>query len=260
MTMNPLCCPGLGVRAAGRAGERWARRLVLLLAVLAVSLPVAARAAPGNAIAWPAILFPDKNLSPYWVAELIVQNKIPMQIQAFDVDGDTRKIQRFYQEWLSGKADFSETTLDGIPILGARDGHFRITAEFRPLPNGKQQVRISSAWLHGAVPQLVSDQLQRRSYLAVPMGTDEFSDTFSFDADRVNRTTVWGNTLSVEANELYIREQALVAGWTVLSRKTIKGGTRAQVVLRRGGQEAVIAIAHNGVGCSIVISNTLPQA
>ena len=54
--------------------------------------------------------------------------------------------------------------------------------------------------------------------------------------------------------------QALVAGWTVLSRKTIKGGTRAQVVLRRGGQEAVIAIAHNGVGCSIVISNTLPQA
>jgi hypothetical protein len=31
-------------------------------------------------------------------------------------------------------------------------------------------------------------------------------------------------------------------------------------VLRRGGQEAVIAIAHNGVGCSIVVSNTLPQA
>ena len=175
-------------------------------------------------------------------------------------DGDTRKAQRFYQEWLGGKADYSETTLEGIPIVGARDGNFRITVEFRPLPSGKQQVRISSAWLHGAVPQLVSEQLQRRSYLAVPMGTDEFSDTFSFDADRVNRTTVWGNTLSVEANELYIREQALVAGWTVLSRKTIKGGTRAQVVLRRGGQEAVIAIAHNGVGCSIVVSNTLPQA
>lgn len=260
MTMNPLCCPGLGARAAGRAGERWARLVGLLLLVLAIAQPVVARAAPGSAIAWPVILFPDKNLSPYWVAELIVQNKIPMQIQAFEVDGDTRKAQRFYQEWLGGKADFSQTTLDGIPILGARDGHFRITVEFRPLPSGKQQVRISSAWLHGAVPQLVSDQLQRRSRLAVPMGTDEFSDTFSFDTERVNRTTVWGNTLSVEANELYIREQALVAGWTVLSRKTVKGGTQAQVVLRRGGQEAVIAIAHNGVGCSIVISNTLPQA
>ncbi|MEJ5029994.1 hypothetical protein WH303_12595 [Comamonas sp. MYb69] len=260
MTMMLLHRPRRGALAARRPAGLWGPLAWLLLAALAAAMPLAARAAPASAIAWPAILFPDKNLSPYWVAELIVQNKIPMQIQAFDVDGDTRKAQRFYQEWLGGKADFSETTLDGIPILGARDGNFRITVEFRPLPSGKQQVRISSAWLHGAVPQLVSDQLQRRSHLAVPMGSDEFSDTFSFDADRVNRTSVWGNTLSVEANELYIREQALVAGWTVLSRKTIKGGTRAQVVLRRGGQEAVIAIAHNGVGCSIVISNTLPQA
>jgi len=260
MTMLLLHRPRRGVRAVRRPAGLWLPLAWLLLAALAAAVPLAARAAPGSAIAWPVILFPDKHLSPYWVAELIVQNKIPMQIQAFDIDGDTRHAQRFYQEWLGGKSDFSETTLEGIPILGARDGHFRITVEFRPLPSGKQQVRISSAWLHGAVPQLVSEQLQRRSYLAVPMGTDEFSDTFSFDADRVNRTTVWGNTLSVEANELYIREQALVAGWTVLSRKTIQGGTRAQVVLRRGGQEAVIALAHNGVGCSIVISNTLPQA
>ena len=235
------------------------RMLAWVLMAGAVMLPMTkmALALEVHGIAWPNVLFPEKNMSPYWVAELVVQNGVPMQIQAVDIAGGAERAQRFYREWLQSKSEYAQTTLDGVPILSAREGNFRITVEFRLPQHGKQQIRISSALIYGAVPEVVGAQLQRSTAMAVPLGTDQLSDTFSFDDDLVNRTTAWGNTLSVEANELYIREQAIASGWTVIRHRTIKGGLRVQLVLRRSRQEAVVAIAHNGQHCSIVISNTL---
>lgn len=218
--------------------------------------PALAQAWP--AIHWPAVLVPDKKVSAYWVAERLVQNGVPMQIKGIDLSGSTEREVTFYRDWLQTKRDFVETRLNGNLVMAARDGDFRIVAEFKPSKEaGKTQVRFTTAWVYGKVPDIVGPQLAQDLALTMPLGTDQLSDTFSFDADLVNRTTVYGNSLSVEANELYIREQALLRGWTVVGRSTLKGGLRIQTVLRRNKQEAIVATTRNGQFCSIVISNTL---
>lgn len=216
----------------------------------------AAWAQPQN-IAWPDVPWP-KGAKVYWVAPDIVHNTIPMRIAAFDARESPEATRRFYEAWFSDKPNASVTSVQGSEVLGGRVGDFHVSVELRRAPNDPgTSGRITTALVYNADAPTGPERIERMGRgFPRPPGSDVLSDTVSHDAERRNRTLTIRNGMSVETNALYLREQLILQGWTLIQDKTVRGGLHSSLIFRKTGEELVVNIGMRDGECYLVTSQT----
>ena len=67
------------------------------------------------------------------------------------------------------------------------------------------------------------------------------------------------NGVSVETNALYLREQLLRLGWTLVQDRTVEGGQRSALVFRRTNEEMVVSIVKRDQSYVVTASQTSPE-
>ena len=209
---------------------------------------------------WPAIPSPAAAKT-FWIAEYIEQNTIPMQIRGIESSDPLEVVSRFYEKWLSDKTGYGVTTLGPMRVLGARFGLYQVTVQLRAVPSGTAG-RLVAAVVYDEVKseQALRERAERIGKgFPRPAGSQVVSDTLSFDEGQRNRTIVVTNNVSVETNALYLREQMIRLGWTLIQDRTLEGGTRSSLVFRRNSEEMTVAISRRDDGYFIVASQTSPE-
>lgn len=234
--------------------QRW-----MLAAAWLACLCGAAAAAPPQRD-WPRIPWPP-GAKVFWIAEYIEQNTIPMQIRGIESGEPLETVSRYYEKWLADKKGYGVSTAGPLRVLGARFGEYQVTVQLSAGPSGTVG-RLVAAVVYDEIRD--EQALQERAArigkgFPRPPGSQVVSDTLSFDEGQRNRTIVVTNNVSVEANALYLREQMIRLGWTLVQDRTVEGGLRSALVFRRNGEEMVVAISRRDDAYFIVASQTTPE-
>jgi len=230
-----------------------------MLAACWLCLCSAAAAAPPQRD-WPAIPSP-LGAKTFWIAEYIEQNTIPMQIRGIESADPMEVVSRFYEKWLADKTGYGVNTVGPMRVLGARMGLYQVTVQLRAAPSGTVG-RLVAAVVYDEVKseQGLRERAERIGKgFPRPAGSQVVSDTLSYDEGQRNRTIVITNNVSVETNALYLREQMIRLGWTLVQDRTVEGGTRSALVFRRNSEEMVVTISRNDGAYFIVASQTTPE-
>lgn len=221
--------------------------------------PQVAAAAPPQ-LDWPAIPSPS-GAKTFWIAEYVEQNTVPMQIRGIESTESMEAVSRYYEKWLADKTGYGVSTVGALRVLGARLGMYQVTVQLRARPEGTAG-RLVAARVYDEVQseQRMQERAERIGKgFPRPAGSQVVSDTLSFDEGQRNRTIVVTNGVSVETNALYLREQMIRLGWTLLQDRTVEGGTRSALVFRRNSEEMVVTISKRDDGYFIVASQTTPE-
>jgi hypothetical protein len=230
-----------------------------MLAAVWLCLCGAAAAAPPQRD-WPAIPSPA-SAKTFWIAEYIEQNTIPMQIRGIESADPMEVVSRFYEKWLADKPGYGVSKVGQSRVLGARFGLYQVTVQLRARPEGTVG-RLVAAVIYDEVKS-EQDMRERAERIGKgfprPAGSQVVSDTLSYDEGQRNRTIVVTNNVSVETNALYLREQMIRLGWSLLQDRTLEGGTRSALVFRRNSEEMVVTISRNDGSYFIVASQTTPE-
>jgi len=206
---------------------------------------------------WPAIPSPS-GARTYWIAEYMEHNTIPMQIRGFESGESVQEISRYYEKWFADKTGYGVTQVGEARVLGARLGVYQVTVQLRAVPSG------TAGRLVAAVIYEEGESAEERTErvgkgFPRPPGSQVISDTISYDEGQRNRTIMVANGMSVETNSLYLREQMIRLGWTLLQDRTVEGGERSALVFRRGREEMVVTIARRDETYLVVASQTTPD-
>ena len=209
---------------------------------------------------WPAIPSPAAAKT-FWIAEYIEQNTIPMQIRGIESSDPLEVVSRFYEKWLSDKTGYGVTTLGPMRVLGARFGLYQVTVQLRARTGGTVGRLVAAVVYDEAASEQRNEERMQRigKGFPRPAGSQVVSDTLSFDEGQRNRTIVVTNNVSVETNALYLREQMIRLGWTLIQDRTLEGGTRSSLVFRRNSEEMVVTITRRDDAYFIVASQTTPE-
>ena len=206
---------------------------------------------------WPQVPVPG-DARAFWVAEYIEQNTVPMQIRGLESRAPMKEVSRYYEKWLAERPGYGVTTLGAVRILGARFGDYQVTVQLRDTPEGTIGRLVSAA-----VYEPVGDVQERSARIGRgfprPAGSQVVSDTLSWDQGQRNRTIVVTNGVSVETNALYLREQLLRLGWTLVQDRTIEGGQRSALVFRRTNEEMAVTIVKRDQAYVVTASQTSPE-
>ncbi len=209
---------------------------------------------------WPAIPSPS-GAKVFWIAEYIEQNTIPMQIRGIESKESLEAVSRYYEKWLADKVGFGVSNIGPVRVIGARLGVYQVTVQLRARPEGTTG-RLVAAVIYDEMKS--AESMQERAErigkgFPRPAGSQVISDTISYDSGQRNRTIMVTNGVSVETNALYLREQMIRLGWSLLQDRTIEGGQRSALVFRRGSEEMVVTISKRDDGYFIVASQTTPD-
>lgn len=181
-----------------------------------------------------------------WVAQEMVHNGIPMQIQTFHANTPPREVIAFYrQEWSArGGRSPVENTSGEWQIIGQRQGDYYITVQARAGGGAKSQGYI-------AVTQLstLGKRAHSPSVAAFPSlgGTQIISQSQANDGGKKSITLVLRNGFSIESNSGFYRATLSGEGWTLLQ----DFDPASQGVAGR-----VMYFERNGESCHISMSNT----
>ena len=231
-----------------------------MLAAAWLVLCHAASAAGAPQRDWPAIPSPS-GARIFWIAEYIEQNTIPMQIRGIESGESMEAVSRYYEKWLADKVGYGVSTVGPMRVLGARLGVYQVTVQLRARPEGTVG-RLVAAVIYDEAgsERSIEDRMQRIGKgFPRPAGSQVVSDTLSFDEGQRNRTIVVTNGVSVETNALYLREQMIRLGWSLLQDRTVEGGLRSALVFRRNSEEMVVTISKRDDAYFIVASQTTPE-
>jgi hypothetical protein len=206
---------------------------------------------------WPAIPSPA-GASTYWISEYLEQNTVPMQIRGFESTASVDEVTRYYEKWFADKKGYGVTQVGPVRVLGARMGVYQVTVQLRTGPSGTLGRLVAAV-----VYETGLDTRERAERIGKgfprPAGSHVVSDTLSFDNGQRNRTIVLVNGVSIETNALYLREQMIRLGWSLLQDRTVEAGQRSALVFRRGTEEMVVTISRKDEAYFIVASQTSPE-
>ena len=206
---------------------------------------------------WPQVPAPE-DARVFWIAEYVEQNTVPMQIRGIESKAPMKDVSRYYEKWLADKAGYGVTTVGAVRILGARFGAYQVTVQLRDRPEGTVGRLVTAA-----VYEPAGDEQERLARIGRgfprPAGSQVVSDTLSYDQGQRNRTIVVTNGVSVETNALYLREQMIRLGWSLVQDRTIDGGQRTGLVFRRNNEEMVVTIVKRDEAYFVTASQTSPE-
>lgn len=230
-----------------------------MLAVAWLCLCGSAAAAPPQRD-WPAIPSPS-GAKTFWIAQYVEQNTVPMQIRGIESAEPMEAVSRFYEKWFADKVGYGVSKVGASRVLGARLGIYQVTVQLRARPEGTVGRLVAAAiYEQEESGQSLRERAERIGKgFPRPTGSQVVSDTLSFDEGQRNRTIVVTNNVSVETNALYLREQMIRLGWSLLQDRTIEGGTRSALVFRRNNEEMVVTISRNDGAYFVVASQTTPE-
>jgi hypothetical protein len=213
---------------------------------------------------WPEVPSPP-GASTYWIAQYLEQNTIPMQIRGFDTPMTAAEVEDYYRKWFADKVGFGASNIGDVRVLGARMGSYQVTVQLgAKLPGTVGRVSLAAVYESGETGQ-AGGKTERERIESIgrgfprPAGSQVISDTLSFDTGQRNRTIVLMNNVSIETNALYLREQLLRLGWTLLQDRTVEAGQRSALVFRRGPEEMVVTIAKHEDAYIVISSQTTPD-
>lgn len=212
---------------------------------------------------WPAIPSPP-DASTFWIAEYLEQNTVPMQIRGFETRVPLSEVVRYYEKWFADKNGYGASELGPARVLGARMGAYQVTVQLWATPTGAgagmgTKGRLVAAVVYEDVPDPEARAARIGRGFPRPAGSQVISDTLSFDRGQRNRTVMVTNGVSVETNALYLREQMIRLGWTLVQDRTIDGGLRSGLVFRRAQEEMVVTIARRDTDYIVIASQTSPD-
>ncbi|MGJ7554351.1 hypothetical protein ACSFBI_10150 [Variovorax sp. RB3P1] len=209
---------------------------------------------------WPAIPWPS-GAKVFWIAEYLEQNTVPMQIRGIESTESVAAVSRYYEKWLADKKGYGVSTVGPLRVLGARFGEYQVTVQLRAGPSGTVGRLVAAVVYDEAGSEQAMQARAERigKGFPRPAGSQVVSDTLSFDEGQRNRTIVITNGVSVETNALYLREQMIRLGWSLLQDRTVEGGLRSALVFRRNSEEMVVTITRRDDAYFIVASQTTPE-
>ena len=210
---------------------------------------------------WPEVPSPP-GASSYWIAQDLEQNTVPMQIRGFDTRLSVAEVEDYYRKWFADKVGYGASDIGGVRVLGARMGVYQVTVQLGAKPPGTVG-RVSLAAVYESGEAGGRSERERIESIGRgfprPAGSQVISDTLSFDDRQRNRTIVLMNNVGIETNALYLREQLLRLGWTLLQDRTVEAGRRSALVFRRGPEEMVVTIAQRDDAYIVISSQTTPD-
>ena len=144
-----------------------------------------------------------------WIAEDIVQNGVPMQIQQFNSGLTVSEVLQFYRDHWAGRAKgetpgYLENTLPGWNVISMLDNNDIVALQIRPSSKGGAEGYLSTANVTSKSEQ---DKLTRD--FPKPSGTQLISSTKSFDAGK-QATTILMMMKQKRWNSWRLR---FLAGW-----------------------------------------------
>ncbi len=171
-----------------------------------------------------------------WVAEDMVHNGVPMRIQFFRSKAAPGEVLADYRRrWSDGaRRQYVENRIGPWKVISHAVGEFFISVQVRPAAGGSE----------GYLAQRPL-ALKTRSVLglgvALPPGSEVVNDILDRDARRPSRTLLAFNSLSVDDNAAFFRENYPRNGWSLASDAKGRNGGR-QMLLQRPGEELSLAL------------------
>ena len=204
---------------------------------------------------WPRVkAAPGATLQ--WVAQNMVHNGVPMQIQTFQANTPPREVIAFYrQEWSarSGRPPV-ENTSGEWQIIGQRQGNYYITVQARTGNGAKSQGYIAVTQLSAAGKRELLPSVAAFPSLG---GTQIISQSQADDDGKKSITLVLRNGFSMESNSGFYRSTLSGEGWTLLQDfdPASQGMTGRVMYFERKGESCHISMTSADDGYTVIAVN-----
>ncbi len=189
-----------------------------------------------------------------WVAEDIVQNGVPMQVQQLQSGLSVGEVLNFYRTQWSGAAQgdgpaFVENQVGEWQTISQLKNDRQVVVQVKPGEAGGAEGFISVADI-GATPE------RDREAEAFPAmsGSQLVSSTRSRDGEKFATTIIYLNSFSVESNGNYYKEEMTADGWSMVHRLVQEDNT--VMLFNRQGKSCEIALSDNR-GRTVILANIL---
>lgn len=212
-----------------------------------------ALALPADADTWPQIKPLPGDGQAQWVAQNMVQNGVPMRIQAFSSNLTSDEVLAFYRrEWSSlDENQPVENRHDGWIILGQRSGDYYLTVQAR-----KGRTTTSEGFLAVSRPFSPIDVEDQRALAAFPQlpDTQTVSKTSANDGAKHSTTLILQNRHSTESNANFYQSTLSRQGWALQQNFDGAGhGAAGRVMFfNRPGETIQLAIVTQSSGETII--------
>lgn len=190
-----------------------------------------------------------------WVAEQIVQNGVPTEIQAISYPGGTEELMAFYRgQWESTDegAGFREAEVGQWTMISRKEGNELAVVQVAEDASGNTAGYISVARYAGSV-----GPVEAAATFPKIGGTNTVSATESEDFGKRATTMVFSNDASIGQNAAFYRRELETLGWS-LAHDTIQEDTQVLFFVSKVGQ-LELAISQAKAGSTIIFSNMVEE-
>lgn len=211
--------------------------------------------AAASAENWPRVkAAPGATLQ--WVAQEMVHNGVPMQIQTFQANTPPRDVIAFYrQEWSArGARPPVENASGEWQIIGQRQGDYYITVQARAGGGASAQGYIAVTQLSAAGKSKLPHSVAAFPSLG---GTQVISQSQADDGGKKSVTLVLRNGFSMESNSGFYRATFSGEGWTLLQDfdPASQGMTGRVMYFERRGESCHISMSSADDGSTVIAVN-----
>ena len=183
------------------------------------------------------------------IADEMVINGLPSQVQTFTSDKSIDTLLDFYRKRWLGTPAYKESRAVPWHIIAKYDGRFLYTVQVRQ----ENTFRISG---YLAMADLQGMQEKKRQKETVPQmsGTAIVNDSTTHDSDRTGRALILTNSYSTESNSLFYRNYYADRGW----EKLMDTGSNDATVMSfsKGEKETRLVIGRHNGATQIIMNTT----
>jgi hypothetical protein len=209
--------------------------------VLAAMLPSLAAAS-----GWPEVALPDGTKAAD-VASHMIYNGTDMHGQVFTSAMNAGDVVKYYRG-LWGKQSVL-TTVDGWQIVGHKEGDFFVTVQIRAEGGGSR----GDIGVTRIPKEKVTVELGKG--VPHPANTVVFNDIAYPDDPTPARTVAMTNSLSVQQNASFYRDQFIASGWKPSQVSPCATSAPACVMsYEKGDRKLTLMLNRNGARSDIVIN------
>jgi len=192
-----------------------------------------------------------------WVADNIIQNGLPLEVQSFHSTLSPEAILSFYQsEWAqSSQPDqpgYIENNVSDWRVISRLEGNKNTVIQVKESVNGGAEGFISvSEPFATKKPNKIAKNFPKMG------GSDLISVTESVDSGKGATTIIFQNTFSVASNLEYYKSSMASKGWSL--NHSVDQGATAIMLFARKGAKCEIAISKVGSGRTTIFANVVTR-
>lgn len=186
-----------------------------------------------------------------WVAPNMRYNGIPMQIRELVTEMAPSQLIAYYKaQWGGSAPGFHEYELGQWQVIATLRGACFFTVQIQPEGRGSKALLGISTRPENGQPKTPG------AGFPVLSGTLVVNDIDHFDGGKTARTLFLMNTYSTDMNAQYYRRTLSEDGWVAIVDRAVPAsrGVSYVLVLKRGPNEANVAISPDRAGTSVLVT------